>query len=171
MKPYPRPLLLMHSQRGATLFITTIMMLLLTILALGAMSLNSMQTRIATNAADAQIAFQTAEGALNQAQTNIIAGNYPPGTFVANSNGLYTFAPASAPLWTTVNWSSSSAAIQSFTGNSSAPAAYIIEQLPSVIRPGQNYKKQTQVFRVTVRAVGASGGAPVMLQSTVQIQQ
>jgi len=163
-----RPL---HAQRGSTLFVTAILMLLLIVLALGALSLNTTQTRIATNAADAQIAFQTAEGALNQAQTNIISGNYPASSFQANTNGLYVFSPGSAPLWTTVNWASTSAVISSFTGNSNAPAAYFIELLPPVVRPGQSMKTPTQVFRVTARAVGASGGAPVILQTNVQIQQ
>lgn len=162
---------LLHAQRGATLFITVIMMLLLTILALGAVSLNNMQTKIATNAANAQITFQAAESVLNQAQTNIIAGNYSPSAFAANSNGLYVLAPANAPLWNTLDWNNSKAAIQNATSNSSTSTAYIIELLPSFIRPGQSYKKPTQIFRVTARAANTSGGTPVILQSTTQIQQ
>lgn len=160
-----------RTRRGAVLLITIMLMLMLTVLGLGLVSLNSTQTRIATNSGDVQIAFQTAEGALNQAQSNLLAGNYSASNFLANSNGLYVFNPASAAVWNTVNWASNSAVIQSFQGGSKAPAAYIIEQLPSVILPGQSLKKPTSTFRVTARAVGPSGGAPVMLQSTVQIQQ
>jgi type IV pilus assembly protein PilX len=171
MNAYPSPFLPAPVQRGAVLFITIMLMLMLTVLGLGLVSLNSTQTRIATNSGDVQIAFQTAEGALNQAQSNILAGSYPANSFLANSNGLYVFNPANSALWSSVNWASSSAVIQSFQGGSKTPAAYIIELLPSVILPGQSMKRATSVFRITARAVGPSGGAPVMLQSTVQIQQ
>ncbi|MEB0135125.1 pilus assembly protein [Actimicrobium sp. CCC2.4] len=160
-----------YQQRGSVLIITVILVLLLTILGLGTVSLNTTQTRIATNSADAQISFQTAEGVLNQAQTNLVAGDYAYANFMAGDNGLYVFDPAAAPIWTTIDWSSASAAVQSFQGKSNAPGAYIIELLPSFIRPGQSLKKVTRVFRVTARAVGPSGGAPVLLQSTVQLQE
>ena len=159
-----------RTQRGAVLLITVMLVLMLTILALGLVALNSTQTRIATNSADVQIAFQTAEAALNQAQSNLLAGAYPIGNFQSNGNGLYIFNPANPPLWTTILWSGA-AVISSFQGNSSTPAAYFIELLPSVVLPGQNMKKVTRVYRVTARGVGASGGAPVLLQATVQIQQ
>ncbi len=160
-----------HQQRGSVLIITVILVLLLTILGLGTVSLNTMQTRIATNSADAQMSFQTAEGVLNQAQSKLIAGDYAYANFVAGDNGLYLFDPAVVPVWTTIDWSNASAAISSFQGKSSMPGAYIIELLPSFVRPGQSLKRMTRVFRVTARAVGPSGGAPVLLQSTVQLQE
>lgn len=171
MNPLPSSLHRPRQQRGSVLIITVILLLLLTILGLGTVSLNTTQTRIATNSADAQISFQTAEGVLNQAQTNIVAGDYAYANFLAGDKGLYIFDPAAAPIWTTVDWGSASAAIQSFQGKSTVPGAYIIELLPSFIRPGQSLKKFTRVFRVTARAVGPSGGAPVLLQSTVQLQE
>ncbi|QRX84115.1 PilX N-terminal domain-containing pilus assembly protein [Glaciimonas sp. PAMC28666] len=160
-----------RTQRGAVLLITVMLVLMLTILALGLVALNSTQTRIATNSADVQIAFQTAEAALNQAQSNLLAGNYPAANFQSNNNGLYLFNPANPPLWTTILWSGATTVIPSFQGNSKSAAAFFIELLPSVVLPGQNMKKVTRVYRVTARAVGASGGAPVLLQATVQIQQ
>lgn len=70
-----------------------------------------------------------------------------------------------------MNWSSSSSVISSFQGYSNSQAGYIIEQLPSIIQPGQNIKSPTYVYRITARSLGASGNTSVMLQSTVQIQQ
>lgn len=175
MKTRSSPFRPSRAQRGSVLLITVILLLLLTVLALGAVYLNTTQTRIATNSADAQIAFQTAEGALNQAQINILAGNYTASSFATNSNGLYTFDPTSPPKWTnwtSADWHNASLAIQStFHGNSSAVATYIIERLPSFIVAGQSMNQNTLALRVTVRAVGASGAVPVMLQSTIQIQQ
>ena len=158
------------SQTGSVLVITLLVLLMLTIMAVAEISFNSTQTRVATNSADAQVAFQTAEGALNEATNNLLAGQYPSTGFLANTNGLYLFNPTNNPLWSTIDWTNANAVIRSFQGSSSAQAAFFIELLPSVIKGGQNINTPTQVFRITARAVGASGNSPVILQSTLQLQ-
>lgn len=160
-----------RSQHGSVLIITLLLMLMLTIIAVTQVSYNSTQTHIATNSADAQIAFQTAEGALNEATNNLIAGNFSSTGFLSNTNGLYLLDPNNAPVWSTIDWTNAGAVIMSFQGGSSTQAAYMIEQLPSVIRPGQSSSTPTQVYRITAHAVGASGNSPVILQSTEQLQQ
>lgn len=160
------------SQSGSVLIITLILMIMLTVMAVAEVSFNSTQTRIATNTADGQVAFQTAQGALNEATSNLLAGSYPFNSFTRNTAGMYTLNPSNAPLWTTIDWSNSNAVIMSFRGSSNAQAAFFIEQLPSVIQSGQNMgSPNVYVYRITVRAVGASGNMPTILQSTVQMQQ
>ena len=160
-----------HSEQGFTLIVALILLLILTVVAVTQVSFNTMVTRIATNSADALVAFQTAEGALNQAANQLLASTYTPSNFISNSNGLYLFNANNAPLWTTVNWSSAGAVISSYQGNSNAQGAYIIEQLPSVTMPGQNMSKPTLIYRITARAVGASGNGLIILQATVQVPQ
>ena len=115
------------------------------------------------------------EGALQQAQTNLLYGTYAASAFSANSGGLYTYDPANTAPWTTVDWTSSSAVVQSSSWATSLPsginAAYMIEQMPPVVIPGQSFASPARVFRITSYATQASGGAPVMLQGLVQIQQ
>lgn len=159
------------SCEGSVLIITLLLMLMLTIMAIAQVSFNNTQTRIATNSADVQVAFHTAEGALSEATNNLLAGNYASSGFLSNLNGLYLPDLSSAPLWATIDWSSSSAVIKSFQGTSNAQAGYMIEQLPSVVRPGQNMSSPTSVYRITARGVGASGNPLVILQSTAQLQQ
>lgn len=158
-------------QKGSTLIVALILLVILTVLAVSEVSFNTILTRVAANSSDALVAFNTAEGALSQATTRLLAGTYSTSNFVSNSNGLYLLAPGNAPLWTTVNWSSSATAMQSYQGNSSATAAYIIEQLPSVTLPGQSMAKPTSIYRITARAVGSSGSSPVILQTIIQIPQ
>ena len=166
MNAYPT----LERQNGSVLIITLIVLLMLTIMAVSEVSFNSTQTRIATNTGDKQVAFQTAQGALNTATNNLLANNHT--NFTANTNGLYLFSASNPPLWSTINWSSASSVIMSFQGRSSAQAAYFIEQLPSVIQPGQDFNSASvYVYRITARAVGASGQVPVILQSTVLRQQ
>ncbi|MCW8386399.1 pilus assembly protein [Fluoribacter dumoffii] len=159
------------NNHGYILLITMIFLIMLTVLAITGVSLNTTQTRIAANATDSEITLEKTEGALNEAVNNLMNGTYSANSFLKNSNGLYLLDPNNPPLWTTVNWSSSSSVISSFQGYSNSQAGYIIEQLPSIIQPGQNIKSPTYVYRITARSLGASGNTSVMLQSTVQIQQ
>jgi type IV pilus assembly protein PilX len=158
---------------GFVLLTALILVLILTILALAGVALNSTQTRVAANTAAQDVSFQAAEGALNQAQTNLLNGNYPQSAFNANNNGLYIYNQTTAPIWTTVNWSSSSSAIPVSNWSSLASgvsAYYIIELMPPVAIPGQSFKTPAMVYRITAYATQASGGSPVMLQGLVQIQ-
>ncbi|HCA89059.1 MAG: pilus assembly protein PilX [Legionellaceae bacterium] len=158
----------MPKHRGSTLIITLVLMLILTILAVRETSFNSMLTRVATNAGDALVSFETTEAALYQGVNQVISGKYNLNDFLANSRGFYTLKPNDAPLWTTINWASN-AAIQAYQSSASVKAAYIIEQLPSVTPPGQAMSKPSFVYRVTARGVGVSGGAAILLQSTLVV--
>lgn len=160
-----------HTQHGSVLILALILLVMLTVMAVTEMSINTVQTRVAANTADQQVAFQTAEGALNEATNNLLSGQYSTTAFINNTSGLYLFNPANAPLWTTVNWNSSSSVIKSFQGSSISQSAYIIEQLPSIIQGGQSMNSPANVFRITARGVGASNNSVVILQTTVQIQQ
>jgi type IV pilus assembly protein PilX len=141
------------------------------VLAISQISLNTTQTHIATNSADAQVAFQTAEAVLNEATNNLFANTYTGAQFLSNNNGLYLHDPNLANRWTTIDWSNSTAMLKGFQGHSFSQGQYIIELMPSIILPGQNMSTPTQVYRITTRAVGASGDSPVLLQSTLQIQE
>ncbi len=158
-------------QKGYILLMTLILLIILTVLALTEVSLNTTQTRVAANATDSEISFEKTEGAVNQAINYLLNGTYSANSFLQKSKGLYVFDPTAAPLWRTINWSSSSAVISGFQGNSGSQASYIIERLPSVIKPGQNMKTHTYIYRITARSVGASGNAAVLLQSTIQIPE
>ena len=162
---------LKSGERGAVLLTTVMLLIMLTVLALTAVSMNTIQTRMAANSADYQVAYQTAEGALNQAQNALLAGTYPASGFAANTSGLYVFDPSTAPIWSNAStWNTASAVLQGFQGGSNQSAQYLIEKLPPVIKPGQSMKTPMQVYRVTARAVGKSGRSPVTLQTTVQVQ-
>jgi len=158
------------TQRGFILFMTQVLIILLTILALTQVSLNSTQTRLAANATDAEISFEKAEGAINEAVNYLLNGTYSPASFTLNGNGLYVLDQNSPSLWKTVNWSGSTSVIKSFQGGTGDQAAYIIEKLPSVIQPGQNAKNPTHIYRITARSAGASGNNAVILQSTLRVQ-
>ncbi|WP_298623632.1 pilus assembly protein PilX [uncultured Legionella sp.] len=160
-----------QKQKGYILITTLVLMSLLTVMALTQASHNTTQTRLATNAVDSEISFEKTEGALNEAVNKIFNATYTPQSFLNDTNGLYIFDATKAPVWNTVNWSSSSAVINSFQGNSGEQSSYIIEQLPSVIQPGQNMKSPTRVYRITAHSTNAGGNSSVLIQSTIQLRQ
>ncbi len=151
-------------QRASVLIMTLMLLVMLTVLGLGMMSMNSTQTRIAGNSADAQQAYQTAEGALSEAAHHLLAGNYTLASFLANANGLYAFDASVTPRWQSVTWTNSTEVILCATCGLGTQAAFIIEYMPPAISPGSPAR---QVYRVTARALGVSGRSPVVLQSTV----
>lgn len=160
----PNGLAARSKQRASVLIMTLILLIMLTVLGLGMISMNSTQTRIATNSADAQQAYQTAEGALDSAANNLLAGNYTLASFLANTNGLYAFDPSITPRWKSVTWTSNTSVIPCTTCGMGTQAAFIIEYMPPATTPGAGTR---QVYRVTARALGVSGKSPVILQSTV----
>ena len=158
------------SQTGFILLTTLVLLGMLTILGVSQISVNSTQTKVAANTTDSEISFEKTEGAMNEAIRKMINRTYSNDSFLNNTNGLYLFNQNAAPAWKTVNWDGG-AVITSFNGLSGSQASYIIEQLPSVVKPGQNMKTTTRIYRITARAVGQNGSSFVLLQSTVQIQQ
>jgi type IV pilus assembly protein PilX len=157
-------------QPGFILITTLVLLGMLTILGVSQVSINSTQTKVAANTTDSEISFEKTEGAMNEAIRTMINRTYSNDSFLKNSNGLYLFKQDTAPAWKTVDWGSG-AVITGFNGLSGSQAKYIIEQLPSVVKPGQNMKTTTRIYRITARALGQNGSSSVLLQSTIQIQQ
>lgn len=57
-----------HSQRGVALYVAMIMLLLLSLIGVGAMQVSTLQQRMAVNYNDFSLAFQRAEDALRQSE-------------------------------------------------------------------------------------------------------
>ncbi len=161
---------------GFVLLTALVMLLVLTISALVAMVYQANQARVAGNTANAQISFETGEGALRIAEGALLSGQYVNSPFTtAGNGGLYLFNPQATPVWAqSATWSGSGTTMASpYQGLSGAVPQIVIEQLPSVAMPGQNVASMqygggvqpSRVYRITVRALGANGKAPTMVQS------
>ena len=163
-----------RSQRGFVLLTALVMLLVLTLIALVAMTFESNQARVAGNTANAQIAYETADGALRVAEGNLLAGLYQAGT-----SGVYQFVNVTSPLWlpSSTTWTTSGGYIDSgFAGGSSQDARIIVEQLPSVSANGGCMSSACasgyggsgppqRVYRISSYAVGANGKSVVVVQS------
>ena len=168
-----------HQQRGVALFISLVVLLIITIVGVSAVQTTTLEERMAANARDRDIAFQAAEAALISAE-NFIEGLEPadiPG-FLGNASGLYVPAtPGDVARWDEVDWEGDASLPQTdddLPGVYQQPR-YIVEHLTQIAPDedelnlsniGGATGAATDVFRITARGQGGSQYAEVMLQSS-----
>jgi type IV pilus assembly protein PilX len=181
-------------QQGAVLYISLILLIILTILGVVAARLQTGEAVMARNDHNHQLALQSAEAALRDAEINLAIGNWSIPQFAANANGLYVLSteaqggvailPQAGSIADQINWNANYPAANpnalTYTGAplTNAPASpiltqVIIEDLPPVARAGDplctpsNQTQSCAVYRVTAHAVGADASASATLQSII----
>ncbi len=180
-----------QKQEGIVLFMSLVMLLLLTMLGVSSIQTTSLQLRMARNANDGNLAFQVAEVALRDGENLLENLNsltdfgvpLPPGVacppFVIRVQGYYfEAAPCAAPNWKELDWTGDTGFIAStinVTGVATPPK-YIVEHVQTIIADADALNLdnigddigagQTEVFRVTARGYGATADAQVMIQGT-----
>jgi type IV pilus assembly protein PilX len=166
-----------NRQSGVALIIGLVMLLLLTIIMLSAVQVSSLEEKMAGNLRNYNIAFQSAESALREAEEFIDSGE---GVFnpIKLSNGPFqnTITPicvagicgTSSPL--------QSADINSTVGKQTASTGisdlyaepqYIVELIR--VDPSVDSSRIYATFRITTRAWGEDPNSFVQLQSTFRI--
>jgi Tfp pilus assembly protein PilX len=167
-------------QQGAVLFVALILMLILSMIAVAAARMQSVEERMARNEDNRQVGAAVAEATLRDVEGGLESGMYPQGNFgfspglydltteLSNYNGSIlnsgTFAWTNASQVLTYNGPAFSAL------PTTVPAPkYVIEMLPAVVSKGNqlNGSKSRPVFRVTVYAVGADQTSTTIVQSIV----
>jgi type IV pilus assembly protein PilX len=170
----------MKNQRGVALFISLVLLLVLTIIGVSAVQTTSLEERMARNTNDSVLAFESAEVALRNAE-NFLRNNvnstalFPPG----GNNGLWKSSDylqterwQQANVWTGTN--SVKLPANTVSGVADQPR-YIIEWVATVQRSENPYQMtqstnalfdRIEIFRITARGVGGTNNARVLLQST-----
>lgn len=181
MKSVVRSMRSMPSRdRGVALFISLVLLLILTIAGVSAVQTTTLETRMARNEHDTLVAFQAAESALRDGEIFIESLVSTAGFNDAGNNGLWTVADLGDPEpWEIAAvWSDGrSRAAETDAGDVVAEQPrYLIEHVATVIREENAYQMgdpyagtasdRVEIFRVTARGVGGTGRARVLLQST-----
>lgn len=154
-------------QKGVTLMVALVLLLIVTLIALAAARTQTGEARLAANMTNRSTAIQSGEAALRYAEAQLLTAQYSPSSFAANTNGLYVLDNSvTTPeyLNSSVNWapsSSSSSSGGSSSGSSgsgtsvitysnatgspslssdnlAASSTFMIEQLPAVAVPGES---------------------------------
>ena len=169
-----------RKQQGIALFISLVLLLVLTLIGVSSVQTTSLEERMARNAHDSVLAFQAAESALRQAETWMLANTPVPGDFSnGGTDGLWTTAPFGvAPRWEdNAAWTGSgSNAVGVAMQNVKSQPRFMIEYVATVEQINNPYEtgrgagsalqENINVFRVTALGVGGSDSARVLLQSS-----
>lgn len=191
MKPnhIPSP----RQQQGIALVIALIFLVVLTLLGVTVASNNTLQERMAGNTRNRDLAFQSAEFALQAADTTlndtssgirtyidaIISGTTlpsQPSGFLSNGethdNGAaYWSKPGGCSAGATdcFHWNAAANAVTVAgltNGLTASSPQYVVEQMPTANISGTT----TYFFRITARGVGKSSDAVVILQTMYKFQ-
>jgi type IV pilus assembly protein PilX len=176
-----------RNQTGIVLFMSLVILLILTILGLSSVQTTSLQERMSRNASDSNLAFQAAESALRDGEDSL--DGYGSLTAFDRDGGTGTgreAAPDEVPNWEAVDWSASTdtctGCIQAETAISgtATQAKYVVEHVKTVLSDSDRLNLnnigvttgsgKTDVFRVTAFGVGGTDTARVMLQSTYGVR-
>ena len=170
---------LQFRQQGMVLFMSLVMMFVLTLLSLSALQEADMQQRIVTAARDQYLAFESAESGLRDAETflghSIAVTAWTDGDV---SDGLYLRAKTDQlPVWEGIDWQGSNLieAPAGIAGVHTRPR-YIIELLTTSC-PGQELPKAgvegdpesrpgRHIFRITALGHGSRPASLAVLQTT-----
>ena len=170
----------MIKQRGIALFISLVLLLVLTIIGVSAVQTTSLEERMARNTNDSVLAFESAEVALRTGE-QFLRNNVNTTTLFpsAGNNGLWKASDyLQTERWQQANIWTGNNSVQlpaNTVDNVAEQPRYIIEWVATVQRSdnpyqlGQSYNAlfdRIEIFRITARGVGGSPNARVLLQST-----
>ena len=175
------------NQTGFVLFMSLVILLILTILGLSSVQTTSLQERMSRNASDSNLAFQAAESALRDGE-DLLEGFTGLQNF-DNTGGTGTGrerAPDEDPSWDLVDWSPTTDGCtgcipaETVISGTASKSKYIVEHVKTVLSDGDRLNLnnigvttgsgKTDVFRVTAFGVGGTDTARVMLQSTYGVR-
>ncbi|WP_288132565.1 PilX N-terminal domain-containing pilus assembly protein [Microbulbifer sp.] len=166
----------MYHQRGMTLIVGLIMVLLMTLVGMAAIRGSGMQEIMAGNMRDRNLAFQAAEAALREGEDDVAGDTLPAFT----GGGYYEALDESdnTSYWdSTFEWTDTSA-VQPSLGLKwvSEQPQYVVEEVTStVVKSSEGgaidfletlKSEETKFYRVTSRGTGGTEDSVVILQST-----
>ena len=171
--PCPAP-----TERGAALVVALLFLVILALLGTTGVMNNTLQERMAGNARNRDLAFQSAEYALETADAWLNGQTKDTMRLLVNSSGVDLVAndgvrangeahANDATFWQSFNWSSSDLKAATGVANVAANPRYVVERLPSYTTTGVP-PITYDYYRVTARGVGGVADATVILQTLYQ---
>lgn len=167
-----------HRQRGVALIVALILLVVMTLLGLGAMRSVTLEEKMASNTFDRSLSFQAAEATLREAEAllEVVPPASPPtpAAGTCNANGFCGVPSVGAqPRWTDSSFAGWQNATTVTSGSISITPQYFIEYLGntfpcSEVNPTTN--STCKRYRVTVRSNTGTDRAAVMLQTIYATQ-
>lgn len=164
-----------QKQRGAVLIVSLVILMVITMLAVGSMQNTMLEEKMAGNSSDRNLAFQSTESAVREAEV-FIEGIVSLGNF-DGSSGLHSRTDSEPSFYDVATWSDASYHMVAGTdfGSYEHPRYYIKHfttvagTAGSLNMSGYGDNKGTgdvTIFRITARGTGAStDSAEVILRT------
>lgn len=167
----------MKHERGATLIVGLVLLLLLTMVGMSGLNVSTMQEKMSGSMRDRQLAFQSAEAALRLGEEFVAAS-----TSISTSvfGVIETQTQAGSPdFWDKFDWvalAKQPVDSNEVDGVASQPY-FVVENLADTIvddnpSPGTQMEygqvATRRLYRVTALGIGASESAEAILQSTIE---
>lgn len=168
----PRPMSPASTQHGAVLVISLILLLVLSLLGLGAMRGALVSERMAGNLRDQQLAFQAAEAALRAGENWLTAQTTPPSACLALGGGCLVYEQTvlpsdlsrQSPTW----WESNATKYGPELAGVARPPRYIVAQevfLRDSYNIGHEDAKGRNIYRIGARGSGQTNEAEALLET------
>ena len=162
------------TQHGSALIVTLSILLILTLLGISAMSTSTLQERMAGNARDAEVAFESAESAIRAAEKYI--ESIATTSAFNNTAGKYSARGTNPEAWKAqANWSG---AVDFYISSTVAKSPhYMIQIIESSLgsseevntgvayASGGGSTDKPTVFQITARGYGLNPNSRLMLQA------
>lgn len=169
--------LTLKKQKGMTLIVALVLVALMSIVAVSAIRGSNLQEAMAGNMRDRNIAFQSAEAALNVAEDTLTGLKvFKPEAALGQYDDLQKPGKIPPYSWSTSDWGTKSKALSIVWDTFTAKPQYAIEfvtQVEDSVNTGgaadfdgtQN-NVDKEFYRITSRDTGLTGNAEVILQAT-----
>jgi type IV pilus assembly protein PilX len=151
-------------ERGASLLVAMVFLVIMAMLGVTVANVTSLQERMAGHTRDRDLALQSGEAALQEAESRISDATFRAGAIAfdplnANDDAFWEtcFAGTAGACATKYSLSGAVAMPTSGAGAVAAQPQYVLERKPDI--------GTTQIFRVTARSVGGTQDAIVILQA------
>lgn len=162
------------TEKGSALLVSLVMLLLITLVAVGSMQGTILQERMTANLRDRDLAFQAAEAALREAEA--VAENNLT-NILTNQNGLYSIGSDDTPDWRTRTLDEGNGAIEyvgDFPGVAVQPRFYV-ERIDTLQPAGTETEAGVSLppppyFRITAIGFGGSVNTSVVLTSVYRAE-
>lgn len=161
------------SQSGSVLVISLIILLVVSLLAVGGMQGTIMQERMSANMHDRELAFQAAEAGLREAEAMLLSN--PPDA-ITNTDGVYDINHADTPNWGAATPSDGAGFLTyggSLNGVAKQPQYYVeqIEIIPTgTPMDGSAPPPPIAYYRITALGFGATEQSRVIVRSVFRNQ-
>jgi len=166
-------------EKGVVLFMSLVMLLIITVLGLSSVQTTSLQERMARNSRDANLAFQSAEAAIKAAEaivSNYVVGETFDGLVLSEVGLFFENDYNSIQNWVGFDWENGDFYTADALEGTAALPKYIVEVVKTVVayddtlnlnNIGQDTGSgRTHMYRITAYGTGGTSTAHVMIQST-----